>query len=207
MSDRVHSIVNPLCVFDHLVSHHHILVIDNRFRKKLRCRVWFGFVCFVWLFKYHLFVYEYLSTVCLHPSCKALWVSENNLYILCYYYYYYYYYYYNVYCYYYALCPLDILSTCVCKVRLGLTLGVSALSVLFYIAYPITRTTYKSKLLIVPQNVQKEICRGRSSRTRAHLLWRTCSALPHHMYTPVRSCVSHLTVVAPRSTWLVDAFW
>ena len=43
MSDRVHSIANPLCVFDHLVSHHHILVIDNRFRKKLRCRVWFHF--------------------------------------------------------------------------------------------------------------------------------------------------------------------
>jgi len=43
MSDTVHSIVNPLCVFDHLVSHHHILVIENRFRKKLRCRVWFHF--------------------------------------------------------------------------------------------------------------------------------------------------------------------
>ena len=37
MSDTVHSIVNPLCVFDHLVSDHHILVIENRFRKKLRC--------------------------------------------------------------------------------------------------------------------------------------------------------------------------
>ena len=34
MSDTVHSIVNPLCVFDHLVSDHHILVIENRFRKK-----------------------------------------------------------------------------------------------------------------------------------------------------------------------------
>ena len=43
MSDTVHSIVNPLCVFDHLVSDHHILVIENRFRKKLRCRVWFHF--------------------------------------------------------------------------------------------------------------------------------------------------------------------
>ena len=43
MSDRVHSIVNPLCVFDHLVSDHHILVLENRFRKKLRCRVWFHF--------------------------------------------------------------------------------------------------------------------------------------------------------------------
>ena len=43
MSDTVHSIVNPLCVFDHLVSDHHILVIEKRFRKKLRCRVWFHF--------------------------------------------------------------------------------------------------------------------------------------------------------------------
>ena len=43
MSNTVHSIVNPLCVFDHLVSDHHILVIENRFRKKLRCRVWFHF--------------------------------------------------------------------------------------------------------------------------------------------------------------------
>ena len=43
MNDTVHSIVNPLCVFDHLVSDDHILVIENRFRKKLRCRVWFHF--------------------------------------------------------------------------------------------------------------------------------------------------------------------
>ena len=97
---------------------------------------------------------------------------------------------------------LILCRACVCKVRLGLTLDVSALSVLFYIAYPITRTTCKSKLLICPQNVK-----ARSSRTRAYLLWTTCSALPHHMYTPVRSCVSHITGVAPRSTWLVDAFW
>ena len=53
----------------------------------------------------------------------------------------------------------------VCKVRLGLTLDVSALSVLFYNAYP--TTTCKSKLLICPQNVKKATCKGRSSRTRA----------------------------------------
>ena len=38
-----HSIVNPLCIFDHLVSDHHILITENRFRKKLRCQVWFHF--------------------------------------------------------------------------------------------------------------------------------------------------------------------
>ena len=59
---------------------------------------------------------------------------------------------------------------CVCKVRLGLTLAVSALSVLFCIAYSITRTTFKSKLLIFPQNVQKATSKVRTSRTRAHLL-------------------------------------
>ena len=58
-------------------------------------------------------------------------------------------------------------GVCVCKVCLGLTLGVSALSILSYIPYPITRTTCKRDMLIVPQNVQKATCKARSSRTRA----------------------------------------
>ena len=68
---------------------------------------------------------------------------------------------------------------CVCKVRLGLTLDVSALSVLFYIAYSITRTTCKGSCWFFLR-----MCRKRPAKHVCHVPGLTfCERNRPHCYT------------------------